>query len=353
MLQLVTSLLSIPSPTFHEAECSRFIHTWLINECPSVNIRQCGDSIIATRPDANSVDGPNIVLVGHIDTVPAFFTPYQNGNKLHGSGASDMKASVAQYMHLFRHFFTSSRLNLSLIVYTKEEGTPLETNGLYELIQVSPSFFKKIDLAIVGEPTNSAIQLGCVGSIHAKITVKGKACHSARPWQGQNALYKALPVVSYFSKLKPRKKTQFGVSFFDVLSITESHSEPGRTTIPGLWEANLNFRYAPRSMQEAEIELQSHFKKAGLALENTEILDHAYSGTVLETPLLKRVIKTLNQPIEAKQAWTDVAQLSQLGIPAFNFGAGLQEQAHKPDEYIHVDELIKYDNTLKACLDSI
>lgn len=56
---------------------------------------------------------------------------------------------------------------------------------------------------------------------------------------------------------------------------------------------------------------------------------------------------SLNRPIEAKQAWTDVAQLSQLGIPAFNFGPGRTNQAHKIDEYVVIDDIHAYFEMLK------
>jgi succinyl-diaminopimelate desuccinylase len=46
--------------------------------------------------------------------------------------------------------------------------------------------------------------------------------------------------------------------------------------------------------------------------------------------------------VEAKQAWTDVAQLNGIDIPAFNFGPGLTQQAHKANEYISLRDVVDY-----------
>ena len=61
---------------------------------------------------------------------------------------------------------------------------------------------------------------------------------------------------------------------------------------------------------------------------------------------MKRCIKTLGCPIKAKQAWTDVAQLSALGICAFNFGPGRQDQAHQPNEYVQLSDMVQYEELL-------
>ena len=44
------------------------------------------------------------------------------------------------------------------------------------------------DLVVVLEPTDNAIQAGCLGNLNATVIFRGEARHSARPWQGVNAI---------------------------------------------------------------------------------------------------------------------------------------------------------------------
>ena len=358
IINLTKDILSIKSPTFYEKEMVQFTRNYF-EGLPGITFLEHNDSLIVKGPFKEGL--PHIALVGHSDVVPDYFNVRVDGDKLHGSGASDMKGADACFMYLFKdllqdhsiHNHSTStnvlKYNVSFILYAREEGTPLVQNGLNDLINKEMDYFNSIDLAIVGEPTNMSIQLGCVGSCHAKVTVHGKESHSARPWDGENALYKALPIIQYFADLKPIKKEIFGVAFSDVMSITESSSDSGRTTIPGKWQANINYRYAPGiTMKEAEEKLFSIFNSIGIKNHTVEIIDNVPAGQVIESELFTTVVKKLGFSIEAKQAWTDVAQLTQQGIPAFNFGPGLTAQAHKQDEYILMSDIQAYFESLKS-----
>jgi len=351
MLKLLEQLLAIPSPTFKEQEIVAFIKEWSHENFSDITITESFDSIIIHFPETEGL--PHISLVGHSDVVPQHFEPYTKEGRLHGSGASDMLGAVACYMQLMKEYAEDvlKNYNVSILIYAREEGTPLEDNGLYDLIANVPDYFKTVDLAIVGEPTDNTIQVGCVGSSHAKVIIKGLACHSARPWNGTNAIYKALPFIAKMAQLKPEKHTLFGVDFFDVIQLTESKSEPGRTSLPGYWEGNVNFRFAPvYTVGQAETKLINMINSWDIADLEITIKDTAPSGSVIETELFKDVVAKLDAPVEAKQAWTDVAQLSAHKISAFNFGPGLTSQAHKENEYIMVKDVKDYYEKLKKAL---
>ena len=353
LLSLIKKICAIPSPTYQEQECVQFIKDRLekidFNSEISSKIILENDSLISqfqmSPKGNNSILRKHLLLVGHADVVSSYFTPYQDGDQLHGAGISDMKGSVALYLYLLENHLSEvlSKYDISYIVYAREEGTALEKNGLFDLITRHSTFLKTVDLAIVGEPTDNTIQLGCVGSIHSEVIFEGKACHSARPWQGENALYRAIPFIDNMSKLKPIAQEVFGVTFYDVCSITESHSDRGRTTIPAQWKCNVNFRYAPLYNEAAAKEkLLQILIKAGAKQENITIKDISYAGEIVKSHFLEEVVKKLNVDKQAKQAWTDVAQLSRLGVPCFNYGAGYTSQAHKEKEYISIQNVIEY-----------
>lgn len=353
---LLEGLLSVPSNTFQEQQIFAFVQEWLLQRVSNVQFRSYQDSLIVTLPTL--LDRPHIAWCGHLDVVPLFVTPKRDGDHFYGAGASDMKSALACALLAFEEYANfclekhSSRYQFSLVFYAREEGTPLEQNGLYSLIQQFPDYFKTVDLAIVGEPTNNAIQVGCVGSIHVRVTIKGVACHSARPWEGKNALYEALPFISKMAQIQPTRHRLFGVDFFEVLQITENQSESGRTKLPGWWQGNINFRFAPhRSLTEAKKKLYELLEGAGVSASQIEWVDGVYAGGVLETPLFYEATEFLGKPIEAKQAWTDIAQLTQSGIPAFNYGPGFTSQCHKNDEYCSITEAEKYLKSLKRLLE--
>ena len=69
-----------------------------------------------------------------------------------------------------------------------------------------------------------------------------------------------------------------------------------------------------------------------------------YARTVYRYIILvhkQQIIIFVPFEVGAKQAWTDVARLGQVGVDAVNFGPGLSAQAHQSGEYIDIGLMVE------------
>lgn len=335
LIGLLMELLSIPSVLGDEKRIAGFVERRLRKRLSDV--RRHGNAVAAFGPKRRG--RPLVALVGHLDTVlPAegdANKPRFDGARVYGLGASDMKGAIACDLLLADELdFDRCDVNLAWVFYDREEG-PIAENGLLPLLRRVPAL-KRIDLAVCGEPTDNAIQLGCMGTIHAQVAYTGRAAHSARPWQGENAIHRAAPLLAGLAARAPRDVTIDGLEFREVLSATQARAGRSRNVIPDRFELNVNARYAPG---RSEAEVVEEIRALAPGAEVTVVDSAPGAPPRRDHPLVDALIARVGAPVEPKQAWTDVAQLSRLGIAAVNFGPGEQAQAHQRGESITVDAL--------------
>ena len=300
-------------------------------------VQRLGNAVVLGRV---SGDRPALVLLGHLDTVPiqdGDFPARRENGRVFGRGASDMKGALAVMLELGDRLGAAGRKELPIelvqVFYDREEG-PYDSNGLGPLLESRPDL-GRASLGLCLEPTDLALQLGCCGALHATLTFHGRSAHSARPWQGENAIHKAGELLTYLNGLKPRD-VQFDLPgaplvFREVMSATRIDGFTGRNVVPAACSVNLNFRFAPgRSIDSAVAEVEALAARFGATCQVT---DRSPSGAVpIGNPLLERLRAITGVAVEPKQAWTDVARLGLAGMPAANFGPGEQAQAHQKGE---------------------
>ena len=340
----ILALVEIPSVTGAEREIADRLEARLRGGAAGTchELRRLGDSLIALPRDLpltpRGSDGrPWIVLAGHLDTVPLgeCGPPARRDGWVHGRGSADMKAGLAVMLRLLEELPPSDGFASRVYVFYAGEEGPAEENALRELL-AREAWLAGADLAILLEPTGGALELGCQGSLHLEVEFRGRACHSARPWLGEHPLRWALPWMKQVQRIPPREATIAGVVFREVASITKLHAGEARNVIPGSMLVNLNLRYPPdRTPEEAEAYAR---KLAPLSeVASARIVDHAPPGAIpLEAPLYRHLLDTTGLPRRAKQAWTDVARFSTLGVPALNWGPGEPEAAHTREESVEV-----------------
>jgi succinyl-diaminopimelate desuccinylase len=316
-------LVSVPSVTGQEGELCDHLAAWAAGVAPAERV---GHNLILRPPRR---PGRALVgLFGHLDTVPpAPGQPVERrGGRVYGCGAADMKAGLALMMAALEERERWS-CDLVGVFYEGEEG-PHTANGLEKILDRLPA----LDLAVILEPTANTLEAGCLGGVHARVVFRGRRAHSARPWQGENALYKAVPLLRRLEGWERRPVEVQGLTFYEVMSATTARCHEARNVIPERFELNVNFRYAP-GRTAAWARQQVLEMVAGEA--EVEWVDEAPPGQVCTGhPLVQAWIERCRLPVRPKQAWTDVARLTGRGIPAVNFGPGDPAQAHQAGEFV-------------------
>jgi succinyl-diaminopimelate desuccinylase len=225
--------------------------------------------------------------------------------------------------------------NLVLVGYAGEEG-PHEANELADVLAGVPAL-AQAQLAIVLEPTDLEIQLGCLGALHAEVVFSGRAAHSARPWHGDNALTRAGAFLTELHEREPADVDVDGLVYREVFTATQAGTSNARNVVPDRFVLNLNHRFAPdKSLDEAEDALRALVGDRAAVT----VIDRAPAARPFATdPQVRAFAAAVGAPVQPKQAWTDVARLAEVGVPALNYGPGLTAQAHQRGEHVPVANL--------------
>ena len=291
-------------------------------------IRRYGDSIVVPLTRRG---GPRVALVGHLDTVRTENGPARiEGDRLYGSGSSDMKSGLAVMIALAESLpLDSLGCDLTLVFYAREEG-PFAENELGPVLERDPEL-AKVDLAVCLEPSDNKLHLGCMGSIHATLTFRGRTAHSARPWEGDNAITASAEFLAELRAMKPRETVLDGMTYHSVYTVTQAKDGGrGRNVVPDAFVLNVNHRFAAdRSLDEAKADLVS-LVRGRADVEFTDLSPAAAPSA--SHPLVQALIAAGTRAVEPKQAWTDVARFAARGIAAVNFGPGENAQAHQKNE---------------------
>ncbi|MGA8039384.1 MAG: succinyl-diaminopimelate desuccinylase [Acidimicrobiia bacterium] len=335
LVETLCWLIDIPSVTGEE----RRLRDEVGERLSHLPQRRVEDSLVVGSPEPDTV-----LLVGHLDTVPlqGDLGARVLGDRVHGLGATDMKGGLAVMIHLLEELGTD---RLAGVFYAGEEG-PLANNQLGAIFEEMGSM-TTARAGVVMEPTDLALEAGCQGAINADIVFEGEPAHSARPWLGDNAVTKAGEFLTMMRGLEPETHVIGGLEFREVMTVTTAHGGVAKNIVPSSFTMNVNYRFAPdRDPSEAV----NRLKEVCAAADRVVITDLAPAGSVdVEHPLFQEILAASGALVLPKQGWTDVAQLTAVGVPAVNFGPGEPSLAHKPGESVRISDLHwAYDSLLSV-----
>ena len=309
------------------------------------------DNLVAQyRAPASS---ETILWEAHQDTVPVDamvidpFAAKVDGGKLYGRGACDVKAGGAVMLAAFARLVREQppgSASVTLAFTVDEEHTFL---GVQQLVKDGVT----ADFAIIAEPTMGNVVVAHKGVVRWRIETHGRACHSSRPEQGVNAVYRMAKVLNaveiYAESLRnSTAHPTLGPPTFSVGMIGGGVSP---NTVPDRCGIEIDRRLLPGETADGAIAHLDHFLKSRAEIDFAYTVTRNLACPPLnpvpgDHPLLCRFETAIDSVVGKHERHsvpygTDASTIADAGIPSVVFGPGDIAQAHTKDEWIEVAQL--------------
>lgn len=360
MKRELAEITAIPSenPPGGEAAVAAYVERLLKAEGFAVSVTEYKPGRFNVEARLENGPGPVFAFNTHMDTVPAgegwtsdAFTLRETDGKLFGRGACDCKGPLISMIEAMR-MLVADRTAWSgtlLGVFVGDEEIASEGAKYYA------STRPKIDFAVVGEPTSNTTYSAHKGSLRPVVRVHGVVAHSGTPHLGDNAIYRAgqlLTLVEAYHNEVVRTRTHplVGEASLTVTRISGGHAD---NVLPGSCEILLDRRMVPGENEDAVKQefaglLKDAYDRFGV---KAEIVDYkATTGSATETagdqPIVVASLEACRENGTTDpgpfgfQGGCDLVHFRSLGAQGTVIGPGSLSVAHKPDEFVPLDEFV-------------
>jgi acetylornithine deacetylase len=303
-----------------------------------------------------------VVLSGHSDVVPVDgqvwdsdpFTVVERNGRLYGRGTADMKSFLAVAMALAPAFQAQPLTKPLHIAFSYDEE--VGCTGVQGLLHDLAANLPRPEMVIVGEPTSMRIVNGHKGCFLFETRITGQAAHSSQPHRGGNAIFAAGRLIAFLADLAEKKRAAAEVdSAFDppYTTFNLGQIEGGKAMNIVAQDCFFGWEFRPVPGEDAEALIAAYESFA--ASEVLPALREFAPEATIETrrpatvPALApeddgaaenlvRHLSGLNDSGVVSFA-TEGGLFQDLGLSTVVFGPGSIDQAHKPNEFITLDQV--------------
>ena len=325
-------------------------------------------NLLATIGPTEKTGG--IVFAGHLDTVPVVgqnwhSPPYQlsqENGRLYGRGTSDMKGfctlALAEFKKIALHHADKMTKPLYLMLTYDEEVGCL---GAQQLVKKISDKINQPDLVLVGEPTNLKPVIAHKGIHCFDVQITGHGCHSSKPHLGINAIthgmdfIKSLDSIANELKHSGLQDTRFDPPY-TTMNIGTINGGNAINVVAD--KCHIGFEMRPIPGEDTQTLINQFIESKNTILASAqkanEHQDFSLNITLQETTKSNPFngntnhagTKFLLSILDDKEFGvvpfnTEAGTYQQNGWNTIVCGPGSIDQAHQPDEFIAIDQLIK------------
>lgn len=343
--RLLREMLEIESHSGDEARLAAFLAERMERLGLAASVDEAGNAVGSrSGPGETSYE---IVLLGHMDTVPGRVPVRLEGDLLYGRGAVDAKGPLAAFVAAAASADLPRGVRVTVVGAVEEEATT-SRGARHVAARLRPQS------CIIGEPSGwDAVTLGYKGRLVVDYRAERGASHSAGP----DATV-AESAVDWWRELRGYADA-FNEGREGVFETLQSSLRRIETTSDGLTdvaEATVGFRLPP-GFDAAALEAFARERAAGATVRVAGLEPAWRSGraTPLAPPFLDAIRRAGGQPrFKVKTGTSDMNVVGPAWrCPIVAYGPGDSSLDHTPDEHISVEELTRAISVLRHVLERL
>ena len=331
-------------------------------------------NLYATIGDTNT---SGVMLSGHTDVVPIDgqewdtnpFNVTQKGGRLYGRGTSDMKSFIAITLAQLPKFQARGLKTPIHLAFSYDEE--VGCIGVRRLIEALNGMPVKPAMCIIGEPTSMQVITGHKGKRSYRVHVRGLEAHSSLAPHGVNAIEYASRLIAFLSDLASRIADKGPHDeLYDV-----THTTVHTGTVHGGTQLNIvpkdcvfeyEFRYVglqdPQALEDEirtfardELETRMHATNSDTGITIDLVNDMPGLEMDVDAEVVTFVKALAGRNDHAKVAFGTEAGLfhQRANIPTVVCGPGSIDQAHKPNEFIEMEQIDACEAFLGRLMDRV
>jgi acetylornithine deacetylase len=360
--RLLRDLVAIPSvnpmgrplegPEIYEGRLADYLENFFRSlgvPCERQVVEPRRDNVVA-RFDTGARQ--TLLLEAHEDTVPTDnmviepFAAQVADGRLYGRGACDIKGGMAAMLTAFARVVRerpAGAMNLIMACAVDEEHGGL---GVKRLVRDG----LRADMAVVAEPTKLQIVDAHKSAVRWHITTTGRSCHSSRPDQGINAIYRMAGLLVALQQYAEWLQTSPPHPRLGPPTLSVGIVEGGTSvnTVPDRCRIEIDRRFIPgEDAADIQCQVSDYLRRTGPEIP-FECSEPRIGAQPLSPERSGELVARLGAAIDAVVGrhdvmavpyGTDAGTIAEAGIPAVVFGPGDIARAHTADEWVPLAEV--------------
>lgn len=315
-----------------------------------------------------NIEKPGIILSGHLDTTKI---PNQEhlwetdplkikvkDDRVYGKGTTDMKGGIAVALSQIEKLkIFAQKTPIHFVLTHDEEGVftainQLKDNNFYNYFPLNQKG------CLVMEPTNMKPVAAHRGNKRITIEVTGKSTHGSIPHLGIDAMYYSFKIYAFaqnlFKKMMREVDNRFEYNK-TALNISNFHAGLSDSTIPDKAQFDLSCRYIPNEVIDkffsrlyayirlTSIKMKSKDEKCGVKIIER---NHVYPLNAKENSEIMQLTKFSSNEKDSTVVTygSEAGYFQKMGIDTVICGPGNIICAHKPNEFVTISDLTKFEH---------